>query len=56
VGWIVEGDGTVTGVLTAGGESRTAPVLDPDAPEATTLDGRPVAVTAIAGDATVVRR
>ena len=56
VGWIVEDDGTVTGVLTAGGESSRAPVLDLDAPEATTLDGRPVAVTAIAGDATVVRR
>jgi hypothetical protein len=56
VGWIVEDDGTVTGVLTAGGESSRAPALDPDAPEATTLDGRPVAVTAIAGDATVVRR
>ena len=56
VGWIVEDDGTVTGVLTAGGESRRAPVLDLDAPGATTLEGRPVAVTAIAGDATVVRR
>jgi hypothetical protein len=56
VGWIVEDDGTVTGVLTAGGESSRAPALDPDAPGATTLDGRPVAVTAIAGDATVVRR
>ena len=56
VGWIVEDDGTVTGVLTAGGESSGAPALDPDAPGATTLDGRPVAVTAIAGDATVVRR
>jgi hypothetical protein len=55
-GWIVEDDGTVTGVLTAGGESRRAPALDPDAPGATTLDGRPVAVTAITGDATVVRR
>jgi len=56
VGWIVEDDGTVTGVLTAGGESSRAPALDPDAPEATTIDGRPVAVTAITGDATVVRR
>jgi hypothetical protein len=56
VGWIVEDDGTVTGVLTAGGESSRAPALDPDAPGATTLDGRPVAVTVIAGDATVVRR
>jgi hypothetical protein len=56
VGWIVEDDGEVTGVLTAGGESSRAPALDPDAPGATTIDGRPVAVTAIAGDATVVRR
>jgi len=56
VGWIVEDDGTVTGVLTAGGESSRAPALDPDAPAAATLEGRPVAVTAIAGDATVVRR
>jgi len=56
VGWIVEDDGRVTGVLTAGGESSRAPALDPDAPGATTLDGRPVAVTAITGDATVVRR
>ena len=56
VGWIVEDDGTVTGVLTAGGASPRAPPLELDAPVATTLEGRPVAVTAIAGDATVVRR
>jgi hypothetical protein len=56
VGWIVEEDGRVTGVLTAGGESSRAPVLDLDAPGATTLEGRSVAVTAVAGDATVVRR
>jgi hypothetical protein len=40
----------------AGGESSRAPALDPDAPDATTIDGRPIAVTAIAGNATVVRR
>jgi hypothetical protein len=51
----VEDDGRVTGVLTAGCESSRAPALDP-APGAATLDVRPVAVTAIAGDATVVRR
>ena len=56
MGWIVEDDGRVTGVMTAGGESSRAPALDPDAPDAATLEGRPVAVTAIAGDATVVRR
>jgi hypothetical protein len=38
-----------------GCESR-APVLDLDASDATTLDGRPVCVTAVAADATVVRR
>jgi hypothetical protein len=42
--------------ITSGGESTRAPDLDPDAAEAATIDGRPAAVTAIAGDATVMRR
>jgi len=54
VGWIVEENGQVTGVLLANGTREPAPPLDPADPGATTIDGTPVAVTAIAGDATVV--
>jgi hypothetical protein len=56
VGWVVEDNGNVTGVVSAGGTRAAAPPLDPANPGATTLDGTPVAVTAIAGDATVVPR
>ena len=54
VGWIVDDNGNVTGVQSANGTREPAPPLDPADPGATTIDGTPVAVTAIDGDATVV--
>jgi hypothetical protein len=54
VGWIVDDKGNVTGVQSGNGTREPAPPLDPANPGATTIDGTPVAVTAIAGDATVV--
>lgn len=54
VGWIVEENGTVTGVLTADGTRQPAPPLDPADLAATRIDGTPVAVTVIAGDDAVV--
>jgi hypothetical protein len=58
VGWIVDGNGKVTGVMSAvgGGNARPAPALDPSAPAATVVDGTPIAVTAIDGGTTVIRR
>ena len=56
VGWIVDDKGNVTGVQSANGTREPAPPLDPANPGGTTIDGQPVAVTAIAGDATVVPR
>jgi hypothetical protein len=56
VGWIVDGDGKVTGVVNRDGRRSAAPALDPDAPGATRIDGTPVTVKAIAGDDTVVPR
>ena len=56
VGWIVDDKGAVTGVRSANGTREPAPPLDPANPGSTTIDGQPVAVTAIAGDATVVPR
>jgi hypothetical protein len=58
VGWIVDGDGKVTGVISAvgGGNARPAPALDPSAPAATTIDGTPLTVTAIDGATTVIPR
>jgi hypothetical protein len=43
-------------VRSANGTREPAPPLDPANPGGTTIDGQPVAVTAIAGDATVVPR
>lgn len=56
VGWIVEDNGNVTGVKSANGTREPAPPLNPADPGATTIDGTPVTVTALAGDATVVSR
>lgn len=54
IGWIVEPDGSQTGVATpAGGEPRPAPALDPARPGGVTVDGAPVTVTTIDGDDTV---
>lgn len=54
VGWIVDDNGNVTGVQSANGTREPAPPLNPADPGATTIDGTPVTVTALAGDATVV--
>ena len=52
IGWIVEGDGQVTGNARPAGspEPQPAPAFDPAAPDAVTLDGVPVSVTAVGGD------
>jgi hypothetical protein len=58
IGWIVEGDGRVTGLARAAGsdEPLPAPPFDPAAPDRVQLDGAPIAVTALDGGATVVDR
>lgn len=55
-GWIVEENGKVTGLLAAGGQTLPAPVIDPAAPAAITVDGSPMTVTPVGGDATVVQQ
>lgn len=56
IGWIVEGDGRVTGLAKAAGveEPQAAPAFDPAAPGSAQIDGVPVAVTPILGDSKVV--
>jgi hypothetical protein len=56
VGWIVQEDGSVTGVETAGGSPKPAAPLDPTNLGATMSDGSPVTVTALDGASTVVQR
>jgi hypothetical protein len=56
VGWIVQEDGSVTGVENAGGSPKPAAVLDPTNLGATMSDGSPVTVTALDGASTVVQR
>jgi hypothetical protein len=56
VGWIVQEDGSVTGVEIAGGSPRPAAPLDPTNLGATMSDGSPVTVTALDGGSTVVQR
>jgi hypothetical protein len=56
VGWIVQEDGTVTGVENAGGSPKPAAPLDPTNLGATMSDGSPVTVTALDGASTVVQR
>jgi hypothetical protein len=56
VGWIVEDNGNVTGVKSANGTREPAPPLDPANPGATTIDGTPVAVTALDGNSEVIPR
>jgi hypothetical protein len=56
VGWVVTGDGEVTGVASAAGERRPAPTLDPASPGGVTIDGVPVEVTALDGGSPVIRR
>jgi hypothetical protein len=56
IGWIVEGDGKVTGAArdTKTGELLPAPAFDPNAPGATTSDGAPVLVSTVDGGTEVV--
>lgn len=56
VGWVVSGDGEVTGVASVAGQKRSAPVLNPADPGAVTIDGAPVEVSALDGGSTVIRR
>ena len=57
IGWVVEGDGRVTGSYTdANGVTDTAPPLDPADPNGVTFDGVPVTVTSIDGADSVVAR
>ena len=56
VGWIVDDNGNVTGVKSANGTREPAPPLNPADPGATTIDGTPVTVTALNGDAVVISR
>jgi hypothetical protein len=55
IGWIVDGEGEVTGVANAGGQRRPAPDLDPTDPDVT-IGGVPVEVTPLDGGDRVVRR
>jgi len=52
IGWIVEGDGQITGAARPAGaaQPQPAPAFDPAAPDAVTLDGVEVAVSAVGGD------
>jgi xanthosine utilization system XapX-like protein len=52
IGWVVEGDGRVTGNARPAGspEPVPAPPLDPTAPGAVTLDGAQVSVIVVGGD------
>lgn len=56
IGWIVEGDGRVTGLARVAGsdEPLPAPAFDPAAPSSVQVDGVPVTVTTIDGSAKVV--
>jgi len=54
VGWIVEENGNVTGLATAGGRTLPAPVIDPKAPAAITVDGVVMTVEPVGGDQPVV--
>jgi hypothetical protein len=56
VGWVVQEDGTVTGVENVGGTAQAAAPLDPTNLSATMSDGSPVTVTALDGSSTVVQR
>jgi hypothetical protein len=56
VGWIVEDDGTVTGVADRGGRPEPAPPIDAAAPRSITVDGDVITVTAVGGDVPVVAR
>ena len=56
IGWIVDGEGDVTGVANSRGTRRPAPTLDPADPTAATIDGVPVTVTPLDGGDRVIGR
>lgn len=57
IGWIVEGDGKVTGAQSANGVTSTAPGIDPANPTAPlTINGAPVSIKSIDGADSVVAR
>jgi hypothetical protein len=58
IGWIVEGDGRVTGNAQLAGrpEPQAAPAFDPGAPGAVSFEGVPVAVTEVGGDFAALSR
>jgi hypothetical protein len=58
IGWVVEGDGRVTGNARAAGspEPTPAPPLDPAAPGTVSLQGVPVSVTTVGGDFAALNR
>jgi hypothetical protein len=57
IGWIVQADGTQTGIRSAAGaEPQAAPVLDPANAGGVIVDGVPVTVTSITGSDTVIAK
>jgi serine/threonine-protein kinase len=54
VGWIVEENGNVTGLAAVGNGIAPAPVIDPKAPAAITVDGVVMTVEPVGGDQPVV--
>jgi hypothetical protein len=56
VGWIVEENGNVTGLAVVGNGIAPAPVIDPNAPAAVTVDGVVMTVDPVGGDQPVVAR
>ena len=54
VGWIVEENGNVTGLAAVGNGIAPAPVIDPKAPAAITVDGVVMTVEPVGGDQSVV--
>jgi hypothetical protein len=57
IGWIVQADGTQTGIQSAvGAEPQAAPVLDPANAGGVVVDGVPVTVTSITGGDTVIAK
>ena len=55
VGWIVEDNGTVTGVIRVGETKQAAPAL-PRGAGTITVDGSTITVTPVGGDEPVVPR
>ena len=54
VGWIVEENGNVTGLAVVGNGIAPAPVINPKAPAAVTVDGVVMTVEPVGGDQSVV--